>query len=185
MKRQRMAQIQSNRETSSEQLEHHAEKRATADSTGLIRCPRCRVQRMNKEKIQFDQRPEESFQLDVCRKCQMIWFDGGELAKLQLDYESSIKAIDQMERQQLARSLSEDRKEQLEERIAAMPMASNALGAHLINLWPWIGAGVFLTITLILLLPGFFDNSKTANYLLVIPSLLLGIGLGVIGLLRH
>ena len=185
MKRPRMAQIQSNRETSSEQLEHHAEKQATADSTGLIRCPRCRVQRMNKEKIQFDQRPEESFQLDVCRKCQMIWFDGGELAKLQLDYESSIKAIDQMERQQLAQSLSEDRKEQLEERIAAMPMASNALGAHLINLWPWIGAGVFLTITMILLLPGFFDNSKTADYLLVIPSLLIGIGLGVIGLLRH
>lgn len=107
-----------------EQLESHAEQQATADSTDLIRCLRCRVQRMSKEKIHFDQRPDESFQLDICRKCQMIWFDGGELAKFQLDYESSIKAIDQLERQKLAQSLSGDRKEQLEERIATMPMAS-------------------------------------------------------------
>ena len=140
---------------------------------------------MSKEKIHFDQRPDESFQLDICRKCQMIWFDGGELAKFQLDYESSIKAIDQLERQKLAQSLSGDRKEQLEERIATIPMASNALGAHLANLWPWIGAGVLLTTALGLLLPSFFDDSKSANYLLIIPSLLLGLGLGVLGLLRH
>ncbi|MEE3369688.1 MAG: zf-TFIIB domain-containing protein [Planctomycetota bacterium] len=185
MKRQRMAQIQSNREMSSEELEGHAEKRATADTTDLIRCPRCHGQRMNKEKVQFDLRPDESFQLDICRQCQVIWFDGGELAKLQLDYESSIKAIDQLERQQLAQSLSGERKEQLEQRIAALPMASNSLGAHLVNLWPWIGAGALLTTCLGLLMPSLFDDTKTANYLLIIPSLLLGLGLGVLGLLRH
>ena len=185
MKRQRMAQIQSTRETSSEQLESHAADRAAADRTDLMRCPRCRVQRMNKQKILFDKRPDESFQIDVCSKCQMVWFDGGELAKFQLDYESSAKAIDQLERQQLAQSLDGERKEELEQRIAAMPMASNGLGAHLMNLWPWLGAGISLTTALGLMIPSFLNAGTSANYALVIPSALLGLGLGLLGFLRH
>ena len=186
IKRQRMAQIKDTRETSSAELESHATARAAEDRTDLIRCPRCRVQRMNKQRIHFDERPDESFMIDICGKCQMVWFDGGELAKLQIDHESSIKAIDQLERQQLAQNLGSERKQELEQRIAALPTGAGGIGSQILGLWPWIPCAVFLMIAAFAwFVPGLTDAANKVNYPLVIGAGLIGIGCGAFGFRRH
>ncbi len=54
---------------------------------------------MKKEKIPLSRLGGEPFFIDVCQKCRMVWFNGGELAKLQLDYEMSDQAIEELDHQ--------------------------------------------------------------------------------------
>jgi len=68
----------------------------TQDSTGRLRCPKCRCI-MSKEPA-LESRPAgfrsdtiKDFHVDHCKYCGVTWFDGGELAKLQLSYERSVK----------------------------------------------------------------------------------------------
>jgi len=52
-----------------------------------IRCPKCHLT-MNKQKLKFQ---SIEIEIDECKSCSLLWFDGGELALAQLGYEASLK----------------------------------------------------------------------------------------------
>lgn len=94
----RLVLIKSSREATPEQLKSQVENQSTLDSHELVKCPKCLVNRMEKRKL--DKQSEDSYTVDICGDCQVVWFDGGELARMQLDYESSQVAIKQLATQQ-------------------------------------------------------------------------------------
>ena len=55
-----------------------------------IKCPRCHAL-MGKEVAAL---PYVEVHTDVCRHCDLVWLDGGELAMLQLGHEASTKFMD-------------------------------------------------------------------------------------------
>ena len=109
-----------------DELRAEASEQFQASSTKTLKCPRCRVF-MKKEKIDL---PVLDLQMDVCRKCELIWFDGGELALLQLGYQSKSSFLDAQEFKRRIQELdaSPERKAEFEANLARMPAGMDPLG---------------------------------------------------------
>lgn len=88
-------------------------------TTNFLRCPRCHLM-MEKESIDI---PVVELQTDTCRSCKLIWLDGGELALLQLLYQSNGKFADAQEfrRRMDAVEASPERKAKFEADLAKLP----------------------------------------------------------------
>lgn len=75
----RLDSIKRKEEKSIEELKTETTKETGNDSLHKLRCPKCK-QRMQKRFI-----PDPgAFHVDRCDRCELIWVDGGELARLQL-----------------------------------------------------------------------------------------------------
>ncbi len=61
------------------------------------------------------------FKIDKCRKCDLFWLDYGELAKLQLIYEYSDQGMERMRMKERLANMTEQQKQELDERIASLP----------------------------------------------------------------
>jgi Zn-finger nucleic acid-binding protein len=61
--------------------------------------------------------------VDICRKCDSVWLDGGELAAAQLIFEASTRGQEALEYGQRMKQLEADpaRKQALEESMARLP----------------------------------------------------------------
>jgi len=75
---------------STEELLEQAEQSAKPNSEHTLKCPRCYID-MKKRTESF---PDLEVMVDYCNGCKLIWLDGGELALLQLGYESDYKAFE-------------------------------------------------------------------------------------------
>ncbi|MDA7977565.1 MAG: zf-TFIIB domain-containing protein [Pirellulales bacterium] len=117
--RQRTEGIKRRSTRSPEDLEHQVMLERGEDSQRLIGCPYCgvRMQKMNKA------RPVP-FQIDFCRKCDMLWLDGGELALLQLSYESSAQAEESREMRRRWEEMSDERKQEYRDNLRRLPKPS-------------------------------------------------------------
>ena len=75
-----------NRRQTKQQLEliQDASVAAGNDSRASLDCPRCR-KTMNKQPL----KPSHEFCVDECQECEIIWFDAGELAIIQLEHDAS------------------------------------------------------------------------------------------------
>ena len=87
------------------------------DSSGVdlaekIRCPRCR-NKMRKETVR-----KPGFQIDECDNCDFVWFDGGELASLQLVYESKGQTQELNGMRERLESMTAAQRKAYEDRIA-------------------------------------------------------------------
>lgn len=89
------------------------------DTQKLLGCPRCgeRMRKVNKA------RPTR-FQIDLCRECDLLWLDGGELALLQLAYEDSAQGRESREMQRRHEEMSQERKRQLHNNMKQLPKPS-------------------------------------------------------------
>jgi len=81
-----------------EELLHEANAGAAADAARELKCPGCNCT-MTKERAFERDLPQEmagvqSFGVDVCGECNITWLDGGELAKVQLNYEHSPTGVE-------------------------------------------------------------------------------------------
>ena len=123
IKRNRLLLIKQSRERSADVLKQEAAAESDTDTVERLRCPRCRVEKMRKERIRIE--PEGEFQLDVCKKCDYIWFDGGELARWQLDHEAGASAQEAERFRQRVESRSEAEQAALNKRIADAPRESS------------------------------------------------------------
>ena len=87
------------------------------DSKRMVRCPRCGggMRKQNKA------RPVR-FQIDYCRRCDVLWLDGGELELLQLHYESSLQAAETREMQRRWLEMSDERKREFVENLQKLPL---------------------------------------------------------------
>lgn len=100
-----------------EELEQKVMLERAEDSQRLVKCPRCGglMRKQNKA------RPVR-FQIDLCRKCDVLWLDGGELALLQLHYESSPQAQETREMQRRWEEMPEERKRAFVENVRKLPL---------------------------------------------------------------
>jgi len=120
----RMEGIQRTRRRSTDELEQEAVAENRGDSEQKIRCPRCR-KKMRKE---FLKEPA-SFHTDTCVNCQLIWFDGGELARLQLRHEIRPQAREAAELERRHREMSPERRAEFERNLAKLPEPESPLEA--------------------------------------------------------
>jgi len=106
---------------STEALQAEAAQEQRGDSAALLRCPKCRARKMAKQKIAFASSAGGSFTVDTCRACSVVWFDGGELARLQLDYESRPKARDELDSEKRSEARTAEEREKFEALLAVLP----------------------------------------------------------------
>jgi Zn-finger nucleic acid-binding protein len=143
--RTKVSLIKSSRDRSTEALEEEASGEQRPDSSAVVPCPKCLGRNMTKRKIRIRQPIGESFSVDVCRHCRVIWFDGGELARLQLDYEQRPKAADELSAQQRRRDRTAEERKQLEELLAALPRSESFIDRALGEL-TWFFLAVALLV---------------------------------------
>ncbi len=107
------------------QLASEADTESSNNSEYEIRCPRCLIT-MRKITESF---PELEVKLDYCKSCSLIWFDGGELAKLQQGYETTAKAmqIRAIRQRSMAFEADPERKAKFAENVAQAPDGPESL----------------------------------------------------------
>jgi len=124
-----------------DQLTEESEQALSEDTVEKVRCPACR-NRMDKKLIE-----ELDFHVDECRNCHKAWFDGGELARLQLAFENrpQTEELNRM-RQRIANMTAKERSD-YEERIAnlkdlGMPIEQVMFGAtaEIASMYWWRGS---------------------------------------------
>ncbi len=92
----------------------------SGDSTERIRCPRCNVY-MRKEAL--DVPLIDGLHQDVCDHCDLIWFDGGELAIVQLAYEQTgaFQNVDELRQRMRELESQPERKAAFERALSELP----------------------------------------------------------------
>ncbi len=116
VRKNRLEVIRNRREKTPDQLVKEIAE-AGEDSMQRLRCPECRVT-MRKERRRLG--PSE-FWIDVCTKCEWIWLDPGELAKLQLAFELSEQGAEREQMRQRLANMTPEEREELQQRIDRLP----------------------------------------------------------------
>ena len=111
--RKRLTIILDSRMESKETLERAAAE--SLDSLNALRCPKC-ADKMHKQPMGSPKKSEDRFWVDVCKSCDVLWFNGGELAQVQLNYEST--------------SVAKERGEAMEEVKKSEPLAESAITSN-------------------------------------------------------
>jgi Zn-finger nucleic acid-binding protein len=113
----RLKGIQRKISTSHDQLLDQA-KRYLGSSVHAIVCPACSSM-MKKESTSS----LIEFELDVCPSCHIVWLDGGELALLQIAYETThqSKSAEEFKRRVRELELDPARKARFEHNLAQLP----------------------------------------------------------------
>lgn len=110
---------------SQDELKSEASSVFTASSRQMLKCPRCHAP-MCKQSTDL---PVLDLQTDVCRHCDLVWLDGGELALLQLGYQATGKFMNAQEFKRRMQELeaSPERKARFEANLAKLPKAKDPL----------------------------------------------------------
>ena len=128
----RVTDIKRRRIQSPEDLKQEALVDGHGDSEDSLRCPRCR-RRMDKELW----KAAASFHIDKCRDCEFVWFDAGELARSQLDYEAKPRSQEALRFQDRHRQMTPEEKRQFAQDLARLPEGdatpASAFGAALME----------------------------------------------------
>jgi len=138
--RNRLKLIKSSREQSPEALKNEVHTEQAPDTQERIRCPSCRVETMQKERVRVT--ADDFFHLDVCRKCHNVWLDGGELARLQIHYEQSAKAVEEFARQDRLQDFTAEQRTEFQQRVDKLRDSESFLRASAADLG-FFGAGLF------------------------------------------
>ena len=166
--RNRLRLIKSSRQMTPDALRDEAHTEQAEDTAEQIRCPKCRVNRMRKERVRVT--ADESFFLDVCRECNQVWFDGGELAKLQMEFEQSAKAVEEFAMKERLESRTEEQRAEFKERVAQLSESQSGLFAGLFDSWALgalvIGATIGFGAVVWLLIMGSWGWSVAASLVL-------------------
>lgn len=87
---------------------------SAVDIEHVIRCPACR-DRMKKVSIKT-----LGFHVDDCNQCGLSWFDGGELAALQLAFENREQTVELKQMRERIENMTDAEREEYENRIASL-----------------------------------------------------------------
>ena len=117
----RVALIKTSHGKSQQQLQEEASAPPPRSQDEPVRCPRCHA-KMETKKINVNLRTSDHVVLDQCDLCHATWFDPGELARMQLDYEKSSQAIEQFRQKSLAASRTEQQREEARNAIEHLPV---------------------------------------------------------------
>ena len=102
-----------------EQLKSEVSAEFSGSSRQRLRCPRCRAP-MRKQAINL---PVIDLPYDICTDCSLVWLDGGELALVQLAYQSSSGFLNaqEMKRRMQELEASPERKAIFKANLANLP----------------------------------------------------------------
>jgi Zn-finger nucleic acid-binding protein len=64
---------------------------------------------------------QQKFFIDRCQRCNLIWLDAGELAKLQLKFETGDRGLEQEKMIARRENMTPEEKKEFEERIDHLP----------------------------------------------------------------
>lgn len=112
--------IKGSRDQSTEALHDELSRQRREDTSAHVNCPKC-LSRMTKVQIRLRSGARESFAVDRCKSCRVDWFDGGELARLQLGHESTPKGREELDAQRRSQQRTTEEKERFEALLAALP----------------------------------------------------------------
>ncbi len=171
--KRRMVVIKSSREQSRAALHEEAAAEQRPDSEETIRCPRCRVPRMRKERIRISDDVE--FHLDTCQECDHVWFDGGELARWQIKHEEGAQGQEEEQMRRRAQMRTPEQKAAAAERMDQLPRIPNFLASAGRDLLFWIGCGASFLASIVLV--EFFNQRFLAATASLLAAALLGRGL--------
>ena len=143
MQKGRVRAIKSSRDQSTEALEQEIAQEQSPDSLESLRCPKCLARKMRKERVRIKSDGGESFSIDTCGHCKVAWFDGGELARMQLDYETCDEALDEVDFRERAASRTAEEKEAFEQQLDALPQRRSFFDRAIGEL-KWITLAVFV-----------------------------------------
>lgn len=115
MPKRRASLIERRVNKNQESLESELQGVSEADTATEIRCPDCR-DKMEKVLVE-----ELGFYVDECDQCGMAWFDSGELARLQLAFETKPQTIELNEMRERLKNMSEEERKEYEKRISELP----------------------------------------------------------------
>ena len=168
--RNRLILIKTTQDHSPETLQAEVSTQSYPDAQSIIRCPKCRGRNMSKERIPVE--TDNDFYLDVCRNCNVVWFDGGELARLQIQYESSTKALEAFAFQQKAQHRTKEQEEEFQQNLAALPKAEH-----------WLISAFYekllaITVTVLFVMTAIFFYFDFPNWATVATSLGCAFSLG-------
>lgn len=127
----RLESIKRTDKLSVELLKAEISGQSHCDTAEIIRCSRC----LRTMKKQFIAAPA-SLHIDVCRDCETVWLDGGELARLQLAHQISMRGRDAAEFRRRHRAMTPEQKAQFASDIEKLSSGGEAVGP--------IAAGSFL-----------------------------------------
>ena len=122
----RLENIRRSDKRSVELLKQEVTEQSGGDTAEKIRCPRCH--RVMKKK--FIAAPA-SLHIDACRDCEMLWLDGGELARLQLSHEISARGRDAAEFRRRHREMTPEQKAQFEQDLEKLDSGEQSAGSIL------------------------------------------------------
>jgi Zn-finger nucleic acid-binding protein len=161
--RNRVVLIKTTQDHSPETLRSEMTTQCHPDAQSNIRCPKCRGRMMSKERVPV--KTDSDFFLDVCRECNVVWFDGGELARLQIQYESSMKALEAYSFQQKARHRTEEDEEEFQQNLAALPIEKNWIITALSE------RGLDIIVMVPIVVTGILFYSSYPNWVVALASL--------------
>lgn len=162
VRRNRLLLIKRSRERSQDELQQEAAEAGPADRREPVQCPRCRVRRMKKERIPVED--GEDFHIDTCPDCEVVWFDGTELARLQLNFEKSRQAAEMFAMQQQARSRTPEDESRLRERLRELPSSGGIVGPT-VRSGMWWAAVMLVFLTAVFLYFGYTAPSALMSLL--------------------
>ena len=84
------------------------------DHRDSMKCPSCRAEMRKRRASQLD------FFVDDCRQCGMSWFDGGELAALQLSFENDHQVVELNRMRERLKNMTDDERSEYEASIARL-----------------------------------------------------------------
>ncbi len=146
--KRRMVLVKTSRARSPTALQEEAAAEQRPDNEEQIRCPRCRVPRMRKELVKISD--EGEFHLDTCQKCDNVWFDGGELARWQIDHEQGAQGREQDQMRRRSQMRTPEQKAAADERIAQLPRSPSFLTGAAQDLFFWIVCGALAILSIML-----------------------------------
>ena len=115
----RLTAIKTKREKSDEEFLNELASPNANDTEKVIFCPSC-LRRMTRRKESVG---KQRFFVDECTKCECVWFDAGELAKIQLHYEESEQGTEMLRFHERLTNMTQEERAELDERISKLPKA--------------------------------------------------------------
>ena len=116
----RLEGIQRNQAMPRGELRAEADREFQQDTADVVRCPKCK-RKMAKRRTP----PPACIYVDSCDTCKLVWLDGGELAILQLAYESTDKAVEMQRFRDRYARMSPARKAELRRRLESLPASED------------------------------------------------------------
>jgi len=123
--RQDMVVIKKYQGQTREELEAELAKHPGRERGETVKCPKCRARRMDKRNMHVGN--SERIQLDLCPSCDVVWFDAGELARMQLHYEQSVQAVQSLAQRDADEIDDPARQAEFEKNLAALPKTQSGV----------------------------------------------------------